>query len=823
MKKIFAMMAALISATMMASNAGPDVKGQILDESDEPMPFVNVVLLNPQDSTFIQGATSDEEGIFYITTQRNEGLLRFSSVGYETQYINVDTQGRLGAPSTNNVVTMLNDRQQLDEVTVQGQLPRTKLTTQGLQTDVLGSVLEKVGSAEDALARVPGLMKTSDGLEVIGKGNPIYYINGRRVHDMQELKQLRSYEIASVEVINNPGAQYDATVKAVVRIKTIRRQGDGFGFNAGITDEQSLRKASNNDPFGYLNMNWRHNNVDIFAGASGLRWHSIQISDEMSQETYGTPHFQQKGTLYFNQEQRQAEFNAGVNWQINEQHSMGMRINHTHTAMMRVRQNLIEDMIRDGEVEDHIEAAGHHDPDGIPNSTKVNTYYNGKAGKMEIDFNADYFLMRSSQLANTDEISSASGQSTVSTDSHSKNRLFASKLVLTYPVWTGRLQGGSEMTFSRRFEDYIIRNSETKSAGNSAYIPATDSKVMENNFALFVDYAFALPHIGQLGAGLRYEHVGYTYDSDFEYRGTDINGHDNVEREEDNFFPSFSWANAFMLRDGSPLQMSLNYSMKTIRPDFYSLNSAIRYHSRYVWQSGNAALTNQINHELGLNARWKVITLIGQYECRKDALSQWSSLYNDEGIILVKTCNLSEPVHKASYYVNLSPTIGCWTMNYTIGMKHQWLEIEANDPREASGKRTLDFDDSQFVAQCFNTWRFGAKKDGTGAWQLELGGTLQAKGYDLNTRQTNNYFNLDAAIQKSFLKDDALTLRLEGTDLTKTANFNVWSDCGSHSITQSNRFDQHRVKFSVTYAFNTARSKYKGTGAGQDAQRRMSK
>lgn len=813
--------AALLSAPMMAATAAPDVKGQILDETGEPMPFVNVVLLNPQDSTFIQGSTSDAEGNFFINTQRNEGLLRISSVGYQTQYINVDTQGRLGSPTTNNVVTMLTDRQQLDEVTVQGQLPRTKLTAQGLQTDVQGSVLEKVGSAEDALGRVPGLMKTSDGLSVIGKGAPIYYINGRRVHDLQELKQLRSYEIASVEVINNPGAQYDATVNAVVRIKTIRRQGDGFGFNAGITDEQSLRYAKNNDPFGYLNTNWRHNDVDVFAGVSGLRWHSVQTSN-MSQESYGSPSFCQDGTLDYRMEQRQIELNGGANWQINQQHSVGFRIDHTRTPMTRIRQWLIEDMKRNGQLEDHVEAYGHHDPDCTPTSTKVNTYYNGKAGKLDIDFNADYYVVNSSQLANTDEVSTA-GKSLISTDSESKNKLFASKLVLTYPIWAGRLQGGSEATFSRRNEDYQIQSSELYSAGTSALIPTTESKVRENNIALFVDYAFQLPHIGQLSAGLRYEHVGYTYDCASHYHGLQTDQFETIEREDDNFFPSFAWANTFMTRDGSPVQVSLNYSMKTIRPDFYSLNSAIRYHSRYIWQSGNAALQNQINHEVGLNARYKIFTLIGQYECQQDALSQWSSLYNEDGIVLVKSCNLNDPVHKASYYLNLSPSFGCWTMNYTLGMKHQWFETEGKDPREASGKRMLNFNDSQFVAQCFNTWRFGAKKDGTGAWQLELGGTLQTKGHELNTLQTNHYFNLDAAIQKSFLAQDALTVRLEGTDLTKTANFDVWTDCGSHFIRQTNAFDQHRIKFSATYTFNAARSKYKGTGAGQDAQRRMSK
>ena len=54
-----------------------------------------------------------------------------------------------------------------------------------------------------------------------------------------ELEQLSSEDIKHVELITNPGARYDATVNAVVRIQTIRRTGDGFGFNLNSSYYQS--------------------------------------------------------------------------------------------------------------------------------------------------------------------------------------------------------------------------------------------------------------------------------------------------------------------------------------------------------------------------------------------------------------------------------------------------------------------------------------------------------------------------------------------------------------------------------------------------------
>lgn len=146
---------------------------------------------------------------------------------------------------------------QLQEVVIKGMLPHTRLKGNAMVTRITGSVLEKAGTANDVLRRVPGIIKKGEDLEVIGRGKPVYYINGRKVYDGDELKRLMSDEIANVEVITNPGAAYDATVSAVVRIKTVRRQGDGFGFGLFGKSEQSLRTGTN-DPELQLNANYRY-------------------------------------------------------------------------------------------------------------------------------------------------------------------------------------------------------------------------------------------------------------------------------------------------------------------------------------------------------------------------------------------------------------------------------------------------------------------------------------------------------------------------------------------------------------------------------------
>jgi hypothetical protein len=85
-----------------------------------------------------------------------------------------------------------------------------------------------------------------------------------------------------VEVITNPGAQYDATISSVVRIKTIRREGDGFGFDLNTGFNQNLRFGES-DPSAQLNLRYRHKNLDLFGMVNYWKWdQTTLLTDEQS-------------------------------------------------------------------------------------------------------------------------------------------------------------------------------------------------------------------------------------------------------------------------------------------------------------------------------------------------------------------------------------------------------------------------------------------------------------------------------------------------------------------------------------------------------------
>ena len=213
MKKMNFRLAALVAAMLVAVSAmakSPDMGGKVVDEKGEPMPFVNVVLLSLPDSTFIQGAMTDEMGHFQIITPNSGALLKVSCIGYKTLYLSA-VEGL--------TIQMQEDALLLGEVVVKSQLPKTRVKGEAMRTTVEGTILEKAGTVADALARVPSLEAERDGaVKVLGRGEAEVYINGRKVQDVSELSRLRSDQIQHVDVIQNPGARYAASTKAVVRM-----------------------------------------------------------------------------------------------------------------------------------------------------------------------------------------------------------------------------------------------------------------------------------------------------------------------------------------------------------------------------------------------------------------------------------------------------------------------------------------------------------------------------------------------------------------------------------------------------------------------------
>ena len=749
------------------------VSGKLIDENSQPLPYANVVLLSLPDSVFVSGTISSEDGTFTLEATSVNQIVKISSIGYKTVCKAV-------SPANLGIVQLVSDAQMLGEVVVEGNLPVTRMKGDAMVTSVENSVLSKVGSANDVLTKIPGITKKQDAFEVFGKGTPLIYINGRKLHDLSELEQLNSDDIKSVEVIRNPGSRYDATVKAVVRIQTVKRQGDGFGFNL----RSSYYQSDNTDLIEQANFNYRHNNLDIFG--------SVYYNQMESWQDF-TLQLEERGTKVWNHDMKSyGEFyskmlsgNIGFNYQLNDNHAFGMKYKSGKTLNERNPLSKETNINVDNVFYDNIKVNScdnyYYDPDH-----ELNAYYNGQLGEVNVDFNADYLQNGKSSNSLFQEISQTSENRDVHSVNNVKNRLVAGKLTLSLPLGGGTFAVGSEVTYTHRNDDYI--NEEN-------YVPASYSKIEELNATGYAEYNRSFPW-GDWSLGLRYEHVKFDYYED----GRHI---DEQSRTFDNFFPNISFSTQL-----GKVQAQLSYTAKTQRPTYSELSNNVFYSDRFTLQKGNPTLRPTIIHDLTLSGAWRFLQMSLSYSQTKDWILNWGELVNeDASLTMLSQRNWDKSIPMFTAFLSASPKIGCWAPMMSVGMQKQWLTIDYF-------KESKNLDNPIFTASFNNTWELPL------GFMLGLDSYIQSAGATQNiySEKPNGYVNV--SVRKSFL-NDALSVELRGNDILKTNRMSYSMYSGDYYLYQKSVWDRQEFAVTVRYKFNTAKSKYKGTGAGDSQKSRM--
>ncbi len=791
MKKLFVFVCLALLFLQESSSFGQDVraiKGSVFDENKEALPFVTVALRSLPDSTVISGTVTDEQGRFML--DKGGDILEISMIGYGTQYFQV------GSIDAELEINMKPDSKLLQEAMVSATLPKTELKGDAVVTNISGSVLEHSGNAYDVLAKVPGMISRNGQPEVIGRGTPVYYLNGRKVTDDSELKNLMSEDIKSVDVISNPGSLYGGEVRCVVRIRTVKRQGDGLSFALTSQAKQYIYKNHDFEPsWSVLDLNYRKGGWDFFGKIVYWNQWGYQFSDIYS-GTYTKPNNDilenvQEGILQFTKRYIGLQYNGGANWQINENHSLGFKLDYSSNNRDTGYMLIDNDVYSDGRKIDHLTAVN---DSYVPSNGKFmgNLYYDGTIGKLNINFNADVVTSKTSTDTDVTEeswIAPAQIHSSTSAD----QRLGAGKLILSYPIWKGLLQAGTEETYVFAKQEYNITKIE---------IPSADASLTENTLAGFAQYALTLP-FGQISAGLRYEHVNFDYIDK-------VDAEHNLNRVQNNWFPSVSFA-----AQAGDFGFNLSYTGKTVRPNYGYLSNEITYDNRFTYQTGNPKLLNEIQRTLSLSVNWKWLTFSGNYENVENSFFQWAYPYNDQGVVMIQYDNAKDPVNRFNFYLNASPTIGVWNPRYTAGITKQYFSTTVNDPRVEGGKRVVELNRPMYMIQADNAFRFKH------SWILEANYRYMSPFDDLIAHIQKPLQILEMTVSKSFFKDESLNLKLRWSDILDSNVYYTSVDFGNCEIRQSNDGFSPCVMLLISYRFNSARSKYKGTGAGQDAAGRM--
>ena len=769
--------------------------GAIVDENSQPVPYANVCLLHPTDSTVIGGGVSNEAGVFVIPVEEaHPHLLRITYVGYKTVFL-------LSASLDLGTIRLQPETMMLDGVVVQGERPKVQLQGNSLVMNVEGTVMERLGTAEDVLTRVPTISRKGDAFEILGKGVPLIYVNNRKLTDLQELKNIQSDNIKSVEVIQNPGARYDATVNAVIIIRTKRAAGEGLGVELTSWSRKG-RGYVNSER---VNLTFRKGGLELFAnlfGAYNKRWSRSEFEQTVFADTLWTitnKHRSIARNPFF-------EGRVGFNYQINDQNSFGgfYQNNYDYTKIWYeddddLQACSVEERLqgKNGSMYDHLQNSSIKRAEGAPKH-QVNLYYTGKIGQLAIDFNADYTYRNQRNRNQQQELSENQDDRDVNTKALTRSRMMAEKLFVTHPLWKGQIEVGEEYTNTRW-------NSSFENA--EGYIANSNNEQHEQSIAPFMELRQQIGRL-QLSAGLRYEHVKS------EYFVGDIR-RDDQSRTYDDIFPSMALSTSLPLSGGAGggLQLSFSYAKRNTRPSYWQLSSDVIYESRLNMQTGNPYLKPVKYHNLNATVMWKWLYLTTNFShCVDPILYTVESLESDSKVNLVTRKNYDHAdwlivTLGAQKNIKLAHEV-TWTPQYNISLMKPWLKADFLGEQKSFSQPMLSLQLGNIVTFPYN-WLVQAD------FNMHTHGN---SGANANFDCTNPIFSL--SVSKDFFKR-RLNIKLSGNDLFNGAinRFTLYSNRMMFRKMEDN--DSRCVTLSLRYRFNVTPSKYKGTGAGNAEKNRL--
>lgn len=775
MKKFYAIFTALTLFSTVAK-AQQTIRGWITDEQRLPIEYANVIALSVRDSSLVTGAVTDNAGKFLLTlpANSNQVFLRVSGIGYEQRNVFLPLiADTLQLKAESETKTM-------EGVTVTAQRPKMAIRNDALVTTIIGSSLAKAGSGNDVLKRIPLLSGKEGSYSVIGRGAAVIYINNRKITDATEIERLNSSDIKDIEVVTNPGARYDATVSAVIRIHTVRKVGDGFGFDA----RTSAYYWENWDTNNQLNMYYRRNGLELTAGSA------YELDNTYDNQT--TTNEVQAANLWTNKWIKKAKYRNTHN---NYTFSAAYEFSANHSVGARFFTNLLvganngssifsTDVLKNNVLFDHIESQISGNSTAIPNKS-LSAYYVGKVGKIDIDFNTDYYYGRETEYRITTEQSANYANRTVTSAGIHTNKFFATKLVLSHPLLGGSLSVGNENTFTNHEQNYV--NQEN-------VVPSTASTIKERNNAFFFEYSRPTP-IGQLMAGLRYEHVN----SDYYEQGVYSPAH---SRTYSQWFPSLTFATKI-----KEVGLQLSYSAKTSRPSYNQLGTNVAYMNRFTRQSGNPTLKPETLHNITLVSSWNWFTFVANYTQTHNKIMYWNEQEStDENITNLRYRNFKRfPALTLS--LTAAPRMGVWSPQLTLFCQKQWFDIERLGSK-------LDLSKPVWGIQWDNSFEF--RHD----WTAEANLKLTSKGMTENAKLTRNNCTFDFSVRKAFL-NNRLSVTVGVNDLFNRSANQLLLYTNNLSIDTKQELDSREFYVTLRYKFNTARSKYKGTGAGQSERKRF--
>lgn len=669
---------------------------------------------------------------------------------------------------------------ELGEAVVSVSRPLITLTADGLLTQVEGSVLSDLGTADDVLQNISGVLKDGERWEVIGRGAPLIYLNGRKLRSLSELYGIRSEDVKSVEVITNPGARYAASVRSVIRIRTNKPRGEGFSTDAMsyyLWDKQNYLWER-------LEVNYRRGGTNIFSTYTYSDMHNWQGNRE-EQVTRADTLWDMVTTGTTKSRTSSHYALIGISHDMKNNQSIGLWYSANIPSLgnsMSMGTNVVH---ANSTPYDSLSTTRGSEDESKP-LHRLNAYYAGKIHKTDVDLSADFYHSDNKSYILTNEGSTVSSPLKLQETDFSKSLMVAARLALSSPLLGGQLGYGSEASYTRRKEHSEYDHTEI--------IANSGNKILESSAAAFLEYSHKVG-TSFLRAGARYEYVRMRY-----FRNENLI--EEQSRTFNNVFPHIS----YNLQIGKTY-WQLAYNIKIRHPSYGRLSSNVTYSNRFSRSVGNPNLRNEFWHTLSLTGSWKFLQGQVYYMDQRNAiLSHLLQLPDDESVTVCTFMN-EKSVKAASFYINMSPKIGIWLPQLHLECIKTWYEQPYQVDQDWHTRPT-------FIVRLNNTLKLPLDFIATANFSYRSAGLMQ------NTWLYGNTYILNLSLRKTFLHK-SLSIQVNGNDLLARSPNNVVLFNNVTKLKTETYHNGRSISFTLHYNFNTDRSRYRGKTAGSDVMQRL--
>jgi hypothetical protein len=656
-----------------------EIRIMVQDESRTAMHSVTVFLLK-KDSSLLRMATTDQAGIAeFKKIAAGHYLVKASQTGYQTIFLpDVDLEK---VTSFTAKVQLEPDASLLSDVTVNARKPFVQFRPDKTIIHVDAAITNAGATVMEVLEKSPGITIDRDG-NISMKGRPAVnvMIDGKMTQlsgtDLQNfLSGMSAAQVDVIELIENPGARYDAAGNAgIIDIKTKKNRQNGMNGSLSTSYGQGILPKSNNS----LIANYRSGPVNLFSSYSAN--FNQSLLDMYALRTY----YNSDGSIGSLLEQpydtrtrnRTHNFRGGVDYFVSNKTTLGLAYTGTNLDRESRSKSQIEWKKQNGIVDSTISTIGTRKTELKQNGVNVNGRHVFNANRelsADVDwikysiYNGQYF---ENQLAVPGSLAEASkGDIPSSLEIRSAKTDYAHRFKNS--VWEAGLKTARVATDNSANYFFLQGAAWKDDPGKSNHFLYTEHI---NAVYSSLDNKAGKWH---WQTGLRFEHTAYNA----RQLGNAVIPDSSFSRNYSSLFPT-----AFVTWEAdSSNQFTFRTGRRIDRPAFHKLNPFIFILNKYTFQKGNPFFKPQFTWNLELNHVYKgILSTSLTYNFTKDYFSQIFLADTSNGTIVYTEGNVGQLQNiGASMSVQLSPA-KWWSLSAQAVFNHKIIEGFVWEPFKTS-------------------------------------------------------------------------------------------------------------------------------------------